>query len=199
MTQRERQILRLIEEDPMISQEMLAEKLGITRSSVAVHISNLTKKGCIAGRGYVLRTLRPFGKCFAILGSAILFGLFHGNLLQTPYAVLMGLLFGYVTVEYSLVWSIALHMFNNLVLADLLARLTASWPEMALGTLNLVLFGGSALLSVVILFANRKRIRGYQKGEWMDSRCLKCFFLSPGILVMAVAMCVIMISMMFAL
>ena len=55
MTQREEQILRLIELDPMISQEALAERLGITRSSVAVHISNLTKKGRIAGRGYVLR------------------------------------------------------------------------------------------------------------------------------------------------
>ena len=56
MTQRERQLLQLIEQDPMISQQELADKLGITRSSVAVHISNLTKKGCIAGRGYVLHT-----------------------------------------------------------------------------------------------------------------------------------------------
>ena len=56
MTQRERQILQLIEADPMISQQAIAEALGITRSSVAVHISNLTKKGCIAGKGYVLRT-----------------------------------------------------------------------------------------------------------------------------------------------
>ena len=56
MTQRERQVLQLIEADPMISQADLAEKLGITRSSVAVHISNLIKKGCIAGKGYVLRT-----------------------------------------------------------------------------------------------------------------------------------------------
>ena len=54
MTQREQQILQLIEENPMISQQELACKLGITRSSVAVHISNLTQKGCIAGRGYVL-------------------------------------------------------------------------------------------------------------------------------------------------
>lgn len=45
MTQRERQILQLIEADPMISQQELADKLGITRSSVAVHISNLIKKG----------------------------------------------------------------------------------------------------------------------------------------------------------
>lgn len=56
MTQRERQILRWIEENPMISQQELAEKAGITRSSVAVHISNLMKKGYIAGKGYVLRS-----------------------------------------------------------------------------------------------------------------------------------------------
>lgn len=56
MTQRERQILQLIEANPMIQQQEIADILGITRSSVAVHISNLTKKGCIAGKGYVLRT-----------------------------------------------------------------------------------------------------------------------------------------------
>ena len=55
MTQREQEILRLIEADPMISQQNLADALGITRSSVAVHISNLVKKGYIAGKGYVLR------------------------------------------------------------------------------------------------------------------------------------------------
>lgn len=56
MTQRERQILRWIEEDPQISQERLAEKAGITRSSVAVHISNLMKKGYISGKGYIVRS-----------------------------------------------------------------------------------------------------------------------------------------------
>ena len=56
MTQRERQILQLIEANPLISQQQIADKLGITRSSAAVHISNLMKKGCIAGKGYVLRS-----------------------------------------------------------------------------------------------------------------------------------------------
>ena len=56
MTQRERQILELIAANPMISQQELADSLNITRSSVAVHISNLLKKGYIAGKGYVLRT-----------------------------------------------------------------------------------------------------------------------------------------------
>jgi len=56
MTQRERQILQLIEADPMISQQTIADKLGITRSSVAVHISNLIRKGYIVGKGYVVRS-----------------------------------------------------------------------------------------------------------------------------------------------
>lgn len=56
MTQRERQILQLIEANPLISQQELAQALNITRSSVGVHIANLTKKGLIAGRGYVLRS-----------------------------------------------------------------------------------------------------------------------------------------------
>lgn len=148
-------------------------------------------------RGCVLRTLRPFGKRFSILGSAILFGLFHGNLLQAPYAILVGLLLGYITVEYSLFWAILLHMFNNLVLADLLSRLTANWSEMAYGSLNLILFGGGALLSLVILIRNRSAIREYRRGEWMDRRCLKCFFLSPGILAMAAVMCFFMAMMFF--
>ncbi len=54
VTQRERQILRWIEENPLISQQELAERAGITRSSVAVHISNLMKKGHISGRGYIV-------------------------------------------------------------------------------------------------------------------------------------------------
>ena len=54
MTQRERQVLQWIEANPMISQQELAEKLQITRSSVGVHIANLMRKGYIAGRGYVV-------------------------------------------------------------------------------------------------------------------------------------------------
>lgn len=56
MTQRERQILCWIEENPLISQQELADKAGITRSSAAVHISNLMKKGYIAGKGYIVRS-----------------------------------------------------------------------------------------------------------------------------------------------
>ena len=55
MTKRERQLLNWIEENPLISQKELADKAGITRSSVAVHISNLMKKGYITGKGYIVQ------------------------------------------------------------------------------------------------------------------------------------------------
>lgn len=66
LTGRERQLLDWIAENPMISQRELAVRAGITRSSVAVHISNLMKKGCIAGKGYVVRT-QPYA---LVIGAA---------------------------------------------------------------------------------------------------------------------------------
>ena len=53
-------------------------------------------------RGAVLRSLQPYGKRFAIFCSALLFGLVHQNLTQTPFAFGFGLLAGYVAVEYSI-------------------------------------------------------------------------------------------------
>ncbi|MGL5989448.1 carbohydrate kinase [Cetobacterium sp.] len=55
MTNREKEILNWIEENPLISQSELATKANITRSSVAVHISNLIKKGKIIGKGYIIQ------------------------------------------------------------------------------------------------------------------------------------------------
>ncbi len=143
-------------------------------------------------RGYVLRTLQPFGKRFAIFCSAFLFGIFHGNLLQTPYAFLVGLVLGYVTVEYSIVWAMALHMVNNLVLADLLSRLLEALPEMAAVFLDLLICVGFALAALVILIRKWSQIQSYRRGEWMDRRCLKCFFSCSGILLLTLLMIVSM-------
>lgn len=53
LTWREREIIDLLKKNPLISQDELAIHLGISRSSIAVHISNLMKKGFIMGKGYV--------------------------------------------------------------------------------------------------------------------------------------------------
>lgn len=46
--------MQWIRENPLISQQELAERAGITRSSVGVHVANLIRKGYLQGRGYVL-------------------------------------------------------------------------------------------------------------------------------------------------
>ena len=80
MTQREAQILQWIRENPMISQQELADRAGITRSSVAVHISNLMKKGYIGGKGYIIRT-QPY---------AVVVGGVNMDIGGTPFGPLVG-------------------------------------------------------------------------------------------------------------
>ena len=66
MTKREIEILQLLKENPLISQQELANILGIKRSSVAVHLSNLTKKGTLKGKGYIINE-EPY---IIVLGGA---------------------------------------------------------------------------------------------------------------------------------
>ena len=54
MTERERQVLALIRENPLVSQAAIAERLGISRPAVAGHIMKLVGQGVIKGRGYLL-------------------------------------------------------------------------------------------------------------------------------------------------
>ena len=56
MTPREYEILEIIKSRPTIEQNEIAALLGITRSSVAVHIANLQKKGYLLGRGYIVNS-----------------------------------------------------------------------------------------------------------------------------------------------
>lgn len=55
MTGREREILEHLRKNPMISQNELADTLGLARSSIGVHIANLMKKGYILGKGYIVK------------------------------------------------------------------------------------------------------------------------------------------------
>ena len=67
LTHREREIVDLLRLDPLLDAAALAERLGATKASVAVHLSNLTKKGVILGRGYVVR---PERRSVVVVGGA---------------------------------------------------------------------------------------------------------------------------------
>ncbi len=54
LTPRQREVLAIIERDPLVTQAQLAAELGITRSAVAGHVRQLTALGVVRGRGYLL-------------------------------------------------------------------------------------------------------------------------------------------------
>ena len=54
LTRREREVLSLVRDDPLISQQAIADALDISRSAVAGYIMKLTAKGALRGRGYVV-------------------------------------------------------------------------------------------------------------------------------------------------
>lgn len=79
-------------------------------------------------RGFLLRRFQKYGNVFAIFFSALLFGVMHGNLFQIPFAFLTGLVLGYTAVEFSLVWSILLHIINNFLFGEALEWLMQYFP-----------------------------------------------------------------------
>jgi hypothetical protein len=87
-----------------------------TEGVVFVIINLVVVKPVVEGilfRGVVLRVLSAYGRNFAIAASAILFGLYQGNILQIGYALCAGLILGYITFRYSIKYSIVLHAFHN--------------------------------------------------------------------------------------
>ncbi len=70
----------------------------------------------LAFRGFLMQPLRKYGDWFAIVTSALIFGLIHGNMTQAPFAILAGIALGYVNVVSGSMWmNILLHFLNNMI------------------------------------------------------------------------------------
>ena len=142
-------------------------------------------------RGVLLRNMQPYGKKFAIFASSLLFGLYHGNLVQIPFAFVVGLVLAYVTVEYNIGWAIVMHMFNNLILSDTITRLMAPlgmpWADLWFW----ILIVGCSIATVVILVVNRKRIKLWLRQYRDDPLCARAFWSAPGIITLTVVLSVL--------
>ncbi len=134
-------------------------------------------------RGLVLRILEPYGKKFAIFASALLFGLFHGNLIQTPFAFAVGLVLGYAAVEYSIGWAMVLHMINNLVLGDMLGRLAGFFAPWVADAVFLGIIGIATVAAIIVCAVKRREIWHYLMDRKIHPLCMRSFFTSPGILI----------------
>ena len=134
-------------------------------------------------RGLVLRSLEGYGKRFAIVVSALLFALIHGNLLQLPFAFLTGLVLGYVALEHHFGWAVLLHMLNNLVMADLLPRLLSLLPQGAGDGILTAFILFCAVAAAVILLLRRRDIQDYWRSHGSEKGTYAAFFRAPAMVI----------------
>lgn len=73
LKEKEQLVLRLIKENPYLSQQEMAEKLGMSRPALANTISALIKQGEVVGRAYVL----PKRQAIVTIGGANVDRKFH--------------------------------------------------------------------------------------------------------------------------
>ena len=94
---------------------------GETPSGVFIFILAFISTSLIPGmveefafRGVLYGALKKYGEGFAILSTSILFGVLHGNLVQIPFAFLVGLGLGFIRAKTGSVWiCIIVHAINN--------------------------------------------------------------------------------------
>ena len=114
-------------------------------------------------RGFLMQPLRKYGDWFAILTSALIFGLVHGNMTQAPFAILAGVALGYVNVVSGSMWtSILLHFLNNLISVLYTFALTSA-GESATVPLSLLVTYGTIAVGIAAfigyIFSNRNFMR----------------------------------------
>ena len=120
----------------------------------------------IAIRGIVLQPLRRYGDWFAIIASSLIFSLMHGNMVQIPYTLAAGIIFGVVAVSTGSLWpSIVLHFLNNLF-SVLILCVDSNFSETAANFFVFIMLGALVLQGIaggVIFFNMRYRPR-FAKG-----------------------------------
>lgn len=108
-------------------------------------------------RRLLIPKLSVYGEKPAVIISALVFGLIHGNLSQFFYAFGLGLAFGYIFVRTGkVIYTIMLHMFINL-LSGVVSLQALNAGLIVLGIYVMIVIG-LAIAGVVLFFVNKKRI-----------------------------------------
>ena len=113
----------------------------------------------LAFRGVSLQPLRRHGQWFAVVCSACLFGLLHGNLVQAPFALLVGIGFGWICIKTGSIWpTILIHFLNNLF-SVAVSYLSMTGSENVTVVESVVLYGLIAIGAVCAVFFVRRMNR----------------------------------------
>lgn len=148
-------------------------------------------------RGALLGCLRKYGDVSAIIISAFLFGAIHGNLIQMPFAFVLGLYLGYVAVKTrNLVYPMLVHAVNNGVatIVNYLSEGSGEIGAMIVGVFYTLVTIGLGVLGLVLLII--KRDDGYklrkEQGVFTAGKKFSIMILTP---LMIVLLVIVVISM----
>lgn len=123
-------------------------------------------------RKFLIDRMHMFGGHVAIMTSALMFGLFHGNLSQFFYAWFLGIVFGYVyyktgNVIYTILMHMTINFFGGVVAPRLLAGidLTETDPMVLVSSpafMGLMVYEAflyvMAIVGAVFFFTGKKKI-----------------------------------------
>lgn len=143
-----------------------------------------------AFRGVIMGMLRHLGDGFAVMTSAVLFGIIHGNFEQMPFAFLVGLALGFIAVKSGSLWTaVAVHSFNNLV-SVLMNYLFSDASMLVQNTVYSFFLIITLLLGITALskLKNQKQIYKFEKADTIcsEKQKYKWFFISPTIIIFIV-------------
>ncbi len=137
-------------------------------------------------RGFALKFLEKYGKNLAIVVSSLLFGVMHANLPQAIFAFFVGLVLGYVASKYSIIWSIVLHILNNLVLGDLLSKAVEHLSEDVQNIIFYAVMGIFLVIGIIVLIVKRKEIMTFIRENKSEKGTAFRIVTSAGILIFVI-------------
>ncbi len=146
-------------------------------------------------RGFAMRCLEKHGKVLAVVVSSILFGVMHGNLPQAVFAFFIGLILGYVAIEYSIVWSIILHILNNMVLGDLMNMALEGCSEQVQNIVGYSVLGGFFLLGLIIVIRKRAEIAAWIRENMWEKPHMRWVMTTVGMILFIVLHLLLGVSM----
>lgn len=159
----------------------------ISVSFVPAVTEELVYRGCVMGR------LRKFGDGFALVTSALLFGIMHGNFTQAPFAFIVGLATGWAVIYTNSIFpAMIIHGLNNFmsVIADILyenfelAGIDTVYVDFAYMAMYVAVFA-LAIFAVYKLSKTDKnfgKLKAYE-GELSFKERIQTFFTSATIII----------------
>ena len=133
-------------------------------------------------RGVVMGHLRRYGDGFAIAMASLVFAMMHCNLIQAPFALIVGFALGYLSIRTGTLWTgIAIHAINNTV-SLVFTYLMEQMSEQAAGVLYTIVTDGMLLIGAIcflVLLRRRPRRAARVRTENGFGAKTLAFFLNP--------------------